>query len=88
MLLISDPILEQVYATCVYPDLPMPVVEGAHWLIHLLLAARSWAAIGSFTHVYQHGEDRFLAEIDATWAITFAWDAGASRVHSAHLEAC
>lgn len=87
MLPISDPDLARVFATCAHPDLPTPIVKGAHWLIHLLLAARSWAAIGSFTQVYQHGEDRFLAEIDATCAITFAWDAGASRVYNARLEA-
>lgn len=88
MSLISDPVLAQVFATCAHPDLPVPIVEGAHWMIHLLLAARSWSTIGAFAEVYEHGADRYLAPIDAHWAITFTWDAGASRVCAARLEPC
>lgn len=85
---IIDPVLAEVFVTSAHPDLPPSVVEGAHWLTHLLLAARSWSTIGAITEVYRHGADRFLAPIDAHWAITFAWDAGASRVCDARLEPC
>lgn len=85
---ISDPVLAQVFVTYAHPDLPVPVVEGAHWMIHLLLAARSWSTIGAFAEVYRHGADRYFAPIDAHWAITFAWDASASRVYAARLEPC
>jgi hypothetical protein len=88
MSLISDPVLAQVFNSCAHPDLPSSVVAGAHWMIHLLLAARSWSTIGAFAEIRRHGEHRFRAPIDAGWAITFEWDGAASRVCNARLEAC
>ncbi|RVT93445.1 hypothetical protein [Sphingomonas crocodyli] len=84
---ITDPILSQIFATCAYPDLPQPVVAGAHWLIHLLLASRSWATLGAIAEIYALGDDRYAAVFDQHWAISFAWDATASRVCEARLEA-
>lgn len=84
---IADPILSQIFATRAYPDLPQPVVEGAHWLIHLLLAARSWGTLGAIAEIYHAEDDRYAAVFDQHWAISFAWDATASRVCDARLDA-
>jgi hypothetical protein len=83
---IADPILARIFATCADPELPHTVVEGAHWLIHLLLAARSWSTIDAFAEIYRSDDQRFVAMLDEHWGISFDWDAGSSRVYNARLE--
>lgn len=82
----TDPILACIIAQGRHPDIPPPVAAGAHWLAHLLLAARSWSTIGGFTGVRRLKSGRFAAPVDERWVLSFAWDYDCNRALAMKLE--
>ena len=82
----DDPILSLILACRRHPDIPAALASAAYWKAHLLLAARGWSTIGGFTSVVRLPEGRYAAPVDASWAISFAWDYDVNRAFALRLQ--
>jgi hypothetical protein len=82
----SDDPLTNILATGGCAGIPRKIASAAHWLAHLLLAARGWDTIDGFTEVAKLPDGRFAAPLGGRWAITFEWDWDTNRAHHLRLE--
>lgn len=73
---ISDPRVQDILDAHASDALPKAVAGPAYRLIRLLLNARCWEDVATFTAVAPWGDGRYIAPIHGKWGLSFDWTDG------------